>query len=373
MSNTNFNNAIIMTLSLLSLIFWGVYYSLERHYSRIHPVDRVELKAAELMSEAEKIIFRCQQEKGLRPEKNIFDPNHTGLIGLEHSPMTTTLGSLEAKRTTTNPNLASLLAHLLKKAGIKGGDTVAVGASSSFPALILASYCAATSMGVRLLLINSIGASQWGANNPEFTWLEIEECLRSAGLAEKQLQAVSWGGEDDSGKDFPESLKIRIKEKAASLGIAFLEGENLEQKVKERLKLYFQAAHEKKIKAFINIGGSYVNLGRDSSVLEIKPGLTRIKKIPPVSRRGVLHEMARREIPVIHLLYIQGLVEYYGLPWDPRPLPEPGRTTYWRNNFPEKRTLFLLFSAYIFVCALSAIAVILIHKKRVQKELQTGL
>ena len=34
------------------------------------------------------------------------DPNATGLIGLENSPITTSVGRLEAKRTTTEPLMA---------------------------------------------------------------------------------------------------------------------------------------------------------------------------------------------------------------------------------------------------------------------------
>ena len=29
-------------------------------------------------------------------------------------------------------------------------------------------------------------------------------------------------------------------------------------------------------------------------------------------------------VPVIHLLYIRGLAQRYGIPWDPVPLPTPG-------------------------------------------------
>lgn len=65
-------------------------------------------------------------------------------------------------------------------------------------------------------------------------------------------------------------------------------------------------------------------MGTDSRVLELKPGLARTPSIPPPARRGVLFEMARRGVPVIHLLFIRGLAEKYGLPWDPRPLPKPG-------------------------------------------------
>jgi hypothetical protein len=45
--------------------------------------------------------------------------------------------------------------------------------------------------------------------------------------------------------------------------------------------------------------------------------------IPPKAERGVLFEMAARNVPIIHLLYIKGLALQYGLPWDPIPLPEP--------------------------------------------------
>jgi hypothetical protein len=37
---------------------------------------------------------------------------------------------------------------------------------------------------------------------------------------------------------------------------------------------------------------------------------------------GVVFAMAKRHIPVIHLLHIKGLVLKYGLPWDPTPLPK---------------------------------------------------
>jgi hypothetical protein len=46
--------------------------------------------------------------------------------------------------------------------------------------------------------------------------------------------------------------------------------------------------------------------------------------LPLEEERGMLFEMAAHKIPVIHLLFVKGLVEQAGLPWDPIPLPEPG-------------------------------------------------
>lgn len=373
MSNTNFKNVIILALALISLLFYIFYLAGEKSYFQRPSVDPEQLKAAGLMAEAEKLIFGCQQEKGLQPEKNIFDPNRTGLIGLEASPLTTTLGNLEAKRTTTNPNLAALLVYLLKKAGVKRGEVVAVGASSSFPALILAVYAAGQAMGVELLVINSLGASQWGANQPEFCWLDIEECLRQTQRSAHHLLAISWGGEDDSGKEFPEYFKKRIEQKASEWKLPVLNPGPLETTVKERMQLYFRAAGKRRISAFINIGGSRANLGTDSSILQLQPGLTEIRKIPPVSRRGVIQEMARRGIPVIHLLNISGLVQRYKLPWDPQPLPQPGENLGWENYYLEKKNLLLLFVIFVFASIIASAGLLLIHKKRGQREPERGL
>jgi len=71
-----------------------------------------------------------------------LDPNRTGLIGPQYSPLFTTVGHLEAKRTTTNPAMAALLVHLLQEAGVEPGDRIAIGASGSFPALMIASLSA---------------------------------------------------------------------------------------------------------------------------------------------------------------------------------------------------------------------------------------
>jgi hypothetical protein len=38
----------------------------------------------------------------------------------------------------------------------------------------------------------------------------------------------------------------------------------------------------------------------------------------------MIHAMLQKEIPVIHLLYIKGLAQRYGIPWDPASLPVSG-------------------------------------------------
>jgi len=347
----------IFYLAAVSLIFYFIFFFwFESSGERLTPD---ELEAARLMQEAEKEIYSCQQKLGLSPEKNPFDPMRTGLIGLESSPLTTTLGQLEAKRTTTNPALAALLVRLLRQAGVEKGQVVAAGASSSFPALIVATCCATRAMGVDLLVIVSIGSSQWGANRPEFSWLAMENCLRQAGFDQHRLLAVSWGGEDNSGSEYPEDLKIKLSQEALSLGLAFLEPAEFKTMVETHFRLFKEAARGRPIGAFINIGGSLVNLGRDSSILELRPGLTRVKKIPPADRCGLIQRMASEGVPIIHLLNIKGLAARYNLPWDPQPLPQPGENLRLEVEATAGQKPWLLVAVYLLVCA--AIIVISNH------------
>lgn len=312
-------------LYILAVISLAAYLS-----ARFLAVDRPagELaaqmrRAAETMARAGAALVECRTERGL-PVDLRLDPNRTGLIGLESSPLTTSLGNLEAKRTTTNPDFAALIVRLLREAGVRRGDAVAVGASSSFPALIVASLCAAEALEARPLLICSLGSSQFGANDPEFHWLDMMDCLNDSGILAVRPLAVSVGGDDDSGRDMDPGLRAGLLSRIAMRDALFLEEPSLEKNVAARLALFEQAAGRGGVKAFINIGGSWANMGTDPRVLEIKPGLARTASLPPRERRGVLFEMAARGVPVIHLLFIKGLAEANGLAWDPKPLPSPG-------------------------------------------------
>ncbi|HOW84642.1 MAG TPA: poly-gamma-glutamate system protein [Candidatus Aminicenantes bacterium] len=288
-------------------------------------VRAAALEASRLMAAAETALRECRAVRGI-PVDPAADPNGTGLIGVETSEITTSTGRLEAKRTTTNPAFAGLLVSLLDQAGVRRGDVVAVGASSSFPALIVATLAAARALGAVPLIVSSLGASEWGGNLPAFSWLDMEECLREKGLFDVRPIARAVGGEGDVGRDLSlegrDLLAARIR---ADAGPAFLEEPDLERNVARRLALYREAAAGRPIRAFVNIGGSWANLGTDAEVLTVAPGLAGRIAIPPPPRRGVLQAMAAAGVPVIHLLNVRGLCERYGLPWDPRPLPEPGQ------------------------------------------------
>jgi poly-gamma-glutamate system protein len=312
------------------------------------------IRASEIMAEAVDIIKECREEKGLILDKNT-DPNLTGLVGLEFSPITTSIGSIEAKRTTTNPNFAALIVSLLKEAKIESGDTIAVGASSSFPSLIVAVFSAAKAMHLKPIVINSLGASQWGANNPDFHWLDMQNCLLEAGIFDAKPIGLSLGGERDEGAGMsPEGRSFLINE-IRERGNVFLHEPDLTRNVEARMRLYEENAGESKIKAFINIGGNWPNMGEDPEILKLRPGLVKIKQLPPAEKRGVLFEMAALNIPVIHLLYIKGLVDRYGLNWDPVPLPQPGKGNIYQL-VGKRQTSFLFLAAAYFLLVTIVVA-----------------
>ncbi len=346
---------VIVLLALLSLICFGVFRAFSGAILKpgAAPYQEEMLLASESMNRAIRDVRRCREEKGRNPDP-ATDPNLTGLIGYESSPLTTSLGNLEAKRTTTNPVFAALLVHLFKQAGLEKGDCAAVGASGSFPALVIAALAAAEAMGVRPILICSLGASQWGANDPDFNWLEIQDCLLGSGFMKEKPAALSLGGEEDMGRDFESSLRDRLIRGVRERRIALIEESDLGKNVRERILLYESRAAASGIKAFINIGGNWANIGTDSEILSLKPGLASVRRVPEARRRGMLFEMADRGVPVIHLLNVRGICDRFGLPWDPVPLPAPG----WGGfDFAAKKSP-LRFVLYLSAYLILAVAVL---------------
>jgi poly-gamma-glutamate system protein len=296
------------------------------------PAARAEmLEASRLMARATRAVGECRDAKGIRLDPEA-DPNGTGLIGLERSPITTSLGSLEAKRTAANPNFAGLVAALLRAAGVRAGDAVAVGASSSFPAFIIAALSAAEAMDVEPIVISSLGSSEWGANIPEFNWADMEDCLRAAGVFDARPVGRAVGGDADVGRDMEPSGRDLLGSRLRAAGeVPLIEEPDLERNVARRMELYRAGAGSRPIKAFINIGGSWANIGTNAEMLKLRPGMATDVFVPAPAERGVLQAMAAAGVPVIHLLNVRGLCERYGLPWDPRPLPGPGEGRLYRD------------------------------------------
>lgn len=333
---------------LVVLACMGIcFYALALFFGTDGALKKEMRTASLLMQDALISIQECRAAEGI-PLNETIDINRTGLIGRENSPITTSVGQLEAKRTTTNPNFAGLMVYLLSCADVGKGDVIAVGASGSFPALLVATLCASRVLELEPVVFLSLGASQWGANIPEFHALDMWRCLRKSGIVTYEPAALSLGGEQDVGLDMSEEGRRVLTDALAASGVPVFHDSSLELNVAERMRLYIQSAGGRRMKAFVNIGGSWANLGTDPVILEVKPGLSGKVPLPSVERRGVLQSMAALGVPVIHCLFIRGLVHDYGIPWDPKSLPRAGHGVLYRMPNGRSPVFVVLGLIYLF-------------------------
>lgn len=327
-----------------SLLFWLLLQWLAPP-EEIVWTGSMRAAAAEMDQGLELVSAYCR-EAGI-PVDPSLDPNGTCLIGPRYTPLFTTLGRLEAKRTALSPDGAGLMTYLLSRAGVSAGDTVAVGASGSFPGFLLATLAAVKALNAHPVAILSLGASSFGATRPDFHLLDLYGLLQSGGLVNVSPAAVSLGGEGDAGGEFPPDLVEDLRADAALARVPILEEDVLEENVMRRMTIYGTP------EVFVNLGGAEANLGTDPVILEVPPGLVLPEdlsgagKIPPPGRRGVLQEMAARGVPVIHLLHVRGLVLTHGLAWDPVPLPAPGTTRLRRGDSPPGWRFWFLTAAFL--------------------------
>ena len=261
----------------------------------------------------------------LKIQRNIpIDPasdiNNTGMIGLDYSFITTTIGNLESKRTSTNPNMAAVVVDMFTELGLQPGDKIAVNCSGSFPALNIAVVCAAEQMQLDPFLISSFGASTHGANDPELTWLDMEHYLHELDLISHSSDLFSIGGMEDVGKEMDPNLRETIVSRVCGYGYALFYDEDLIHNVLTRYEIYRSQGD---VKCFVNVGGNDASFGDSNIMVHADGGI--LTALPEKDNStGLVQLFLKDGIPVVHLLNMKSLVTEYGLPIDPVPLPTPG-------------------------------------------------
>ena len=257
------------------------------------------------------------------PEAIKLDPNRTNLIGIEYSEITTTLGDLAAKRTSTNPDFAALLVTWFEKLNLRENDVVAIGCSGSFPALTIAAICAAEVLRLNPVIIISVGASSYGANCPQWTYPDIENVLFQKGVIHFQSVAASVGGEGDIGEGLSEPGKKLIQEAIRRNNLQLINISDIHGNIHQRMKIYHKFGEPK---VFVNIGGAQINVGDYDFISKLKPGLNQVKRPSRSEPISMIELFLSKGIPVIHLLNIKRIALLNGLPVDPVPLPEIGKS-----------------------------------------------
>lgn len=282
-----------------------------------------KLAAAELSMEAMEAIKEHRLEKGVFIDA-VNDPNQTAMIGQEYTLVTTDRGYIDAKLSSTNPNFAAVIVQMLKDAGLEAGDNVAIAFTGSFPALNISVYAALESLNLNPIGITSVGASNFGANDPYFSWLDMERFLYEKEIFNSRSIAGSVGGGHDVGRGLSPQGRNLITESIRRNEVEFIDENHLENSIARRMELYQEAAGDAGIDAFINVGGGIASLGNTINGKLIPPGLTEFLPMRNFPVKGVIIQMGQQGVPIIHLLNISRLLDEYGLPGSPVPLPEPG-------------------------------------------------
>lgn len=315
------SNIVLGVLSLLALL---AFIAVENGKVDVKQEWYTEkLEAAELASLA------AEKLKDYRLENGVFidavnDPNQTALIGQEFTMITTDRGDIDAKLSSTNPNFAAVIVQLLKDAGLNRGDQLAVAFTGSFPALNLAVMAAVETLGLKPIIITSVGASNFGANDPNFTWLDMEHVLYESNVFHNRSVAASIGGGHDLGRGLSPEGRNLIIEAIQRNDVELINENHLENSINRRMEIYDRQSKGQPIKAYVNVGGGIASLGNTINGKLIPPGLTEYLPMRNFPVKGVIIEMGQKGIPIIHLLNVRKMLEAYDLPYSPVPLPEPG-------------------------------------------------
>ncbi len=354
-----FNAGSVWVLGILSLLALFCLLAVETQKTDVERKwYREKLEASQLSKECADLIKEHRLHKGVFVDV-INDPNKTALIGQDITPITTDQGNIEAKLTSTNPNFAAVVVDMLKEADLKENDAVAVSFTGSFPALNIAVHSAMQALKLKPVIITSVGASNWGANDPYFTWLDMEKFLYDTKLFKYKSVAASMGGGLDRGRGLSPEGRDLIKDAVDRNKIEFIDEDYLENSIEKRLEIY--KSHTKTpIKLFINVGGGIASIGSTENYQFVPSGFSPPLAIKNFPVKGVLIRMSEENIPFIHLLNITQLAKKYGLPISPSPLPLPGEG----DIFIQKQYSMTLTIIVTLILVLFIVVVLVLEKRR---------
>lgn len=316
------------------------------------PYTSLQLQASELLEECFQRIKQYKQELGI--PMNPLDYHQTGMIGEDYSDITTTLGSIESKRTSASPDMGALCVRLLREAGIGPGDTVGAGFSGSFPGLDLAVVCACQVMGVELIYISSVGASTYGANNPELTFPEMIHRLVEDGVLATDSAAVTLGGGNDTGGGMDPEAVEQITARLERAGLKLHREEDFLKNLEWRERLYQDRGP---IRCFIAVGGNLTSMGKGESGISLGQGLLWPgRNTQAGADSGLVQRYLAQGIPVINLLNLKRLCADYGMPFDPDRWSERGSSPVYRQReYPKPPIVFGLLAAVILLALCPAV------------------
>jgi poly-gamma-glutamate system protein len=340
----------IFAFVLIALFSLAGILAVERYRTEEkRPQYQKKIQAARLALEAMELVKNERLRRGI-PIDTEADPAASGLIGSFVTSVTTDAGNLEAKQTAINPNWAAVIVDLLQQANVKERDPVAVSFSGSFPALNIAVCAALKTLSLRPTIISSASGSQWGANQPDFLWIDMERFLQASGLIPFRSVAASFGGRHDQGREMPEKGRELVLQAVERNGLPLIRTRTIRENIDERMAIYFRTGPPK---VYINVGGGRIAAGTRSFKVLLKPGLLAAQLPAEMKADAVIIRFLKERTPVIQLYNIEELARRYDLPIAPSSMPAVGEgrvyydTRY--NKWLAGGILFgILFGLFIF-------------------------
>jgi poly-gamma-glutamate system protein len=299
--------------------------------------------------------------KDHRMEQSVFidienDPNETGLVGGPYSLITTDEGDLDAKLTTLDPNFAAVIIDLMYQLGLKKNDTVAVLMTGSMPGANIAVLTACKALGLNPVTISSVGASQWGANQIDFTWLDMERILFEKELILSTSIAASIGGRNDMGRLLSVKGRNIILDNIKKHKIPLIKKDRLSDNIEERMNYLNKYSLIDSYDAIINVGGGVSSLGTSFNLKLLSPGVVSRADMNTIGTEGGIEGVFTKFINLnvlgLHILNIKPLIEQYNMKFAPIPLPEIGVGSLYaieRYNLLVALICFLIVSGSVFL------------------------
>ena len=341
----------LVILSAIALVSFVI--SINSTTIDISPSYDMKIKAANLMKESMAELRNVRMEAGVFIDDE-NDPNETGLVGSPFSLITTDEGDLDAKLTTLDPNFSAGMVELMLQMNLQKEDTVAILLTGSMPGANIAILTAVNAMGLVPIVITSVGASQWGANQTDFTWLDMESILFNKGLIKSKSIAASIGGRNDMGRLLSPAGREIIISNLEKYNIPLIRKNKLADNIDERMKLFESFNKITNYSAMINVGGGVASLGTSFNSKLLPAGIVNRSDVVNISIRdggieGVLAKFAKKNVPVLHVLNIKSLTEQLGMPFAPIPIPEVGSGVLYAE---EKYNILIATVCLFIVCGL---------------------
>ena len=324
--------------------------------------------AATLMLDAMQLLKNHRMEEGVFVDIE-NDPNETGMVGSPFSLITTDEGDLDSKLTTLDPNFSAVVVDLMSQLNLQDSDTVAVLMTGSMPGANLAVLSACQAMGITPITISSLGASQWGANQIDFTWLDMESILVKKGLYASKSVAASIGGRNDMGRLLSPSGRKIITDNISFHNIPLIMNNRLAENIKMRIKYFSEFLPISRYKAVINVGGGVASLGTSFNSKLIPPGIVKRSDLANINRpggiEGVFSKFISSGVPGLHILNIRPLTEKFKIPFAPIPIPKIGTG----SLYAIERYSLVLAALCLFVVSGSVLIVGVQSKRNIKQHL----